>query len=84
MSKDAAKQQLTNEQQLTKALNTGFGPDELLWKCQARLKFLTTLALEEPELVKTDRVFCGFRETLLDVENMLGLVVEQLDKEESL
>jgi hypothetical protein len=73
----------TAEQQLTKALNTGFGPDELLWKCQTRLKLLTTLALEEPDLVKNDRVFSGFRETLIDIESMLGFAVEQLNKEES-
>ena len=54
----------------------------LLWDCKARLEFLTTIAIEEPDLIKNDRVFHGFVMALNDAEIMLGYAIEKYDKEE--
>lgn len=58
-------------------------PEDILWRCQVRLEFLTTLALEEPDLVKHDSMFTGFREVLLDAKELLGLAIEKITKEDS-
>jgi len=68
------------EQRLIEKMTAGFGSDELLWKCQVRLGFLTTLAIEEPDLAKHDSMFTGFREVLVDAKELLDLAIKKIEE----
>jgi len=63
--------------------NQQLHPEALLWKCQVRLEFLTTLAFEEPDLVKRDSILTGFREVLMESQELLGLAIKKMNDEEA-
>jgi len=63
-------------------LNRNIHSESLFWSCKARLEFLTMLLIEEPDLVKHERCFTGFREAMVDCEQLLGLAIQKKSIEE--
>jgi hypothetical protein len=68
---------MTTTEKAVVSSNSSLRAEGLLLSCKMRLEFLTTIAIEQPDLISDVGVFLGFSECLCDVKKLVELALEK-------